>query len=246
MFKRAIRHADGDVIEVAGTPVRLTVSARARRVSLRVDRARGQLLAIAPTPRRLGDAAAFAYERRAWIAARAAELTPPTRFAPGLELDLFGERCRLGRSPGRASLEGAGWERGVRLPLGADEAEYGHAAVQLIKREAKAWFAPRLARHCAGLQRPVPRFSVVDARTRWGSCTPGDARRPASIRLSWRLALAPPEVADYVAAHECAHLIEANHGPRFWAEVRRLVGDPRRHRAWLREHGSRLHGFGGL
>ena len=76
------------------------------------------------------------------------------------------------------------------------------------------------------------------------SCTPARAGRPASIRLSWRLALAPIAVADYVVAHECAHLLEANHGPRFWALVRRLVGDERPHRAWLRTHGSKLLGFG--
>ena len=244
MFQRAIRHADGDLIEVSGTRVRLTVSRRARRVSLRVDRAKGEVLAIAPSLRRLGEAAAFAQERRAWIAERAADLRPPTRLAPGLAITLFGAPCRLGREPGRASLEGDGWERGARLAMGADDEAYARAVVQLTKREARAWFAPRLARHCAALGEPVPKFSVVDARTRWGSCTPGDARHPASIRLSWRLALAPPIVADYVAAHECAHLLQPNHGPKFWAEVRRLIGDERPHRAWLRAHASDLHGFG--
>ena len=51
-------------------------------------------------------------------------------------------------------------------------------------------------------------------------------------------------VADYVAAHECAHLIEANHGPRFWALVHGLVGDHAPHRDWLRREGARLHAFG--
>jgi hypothetical protein len=83
----------------------------------------------------------------------------------------------------------------------------------------------------------------MDARSRWGSCTPARPGRAASIRLSWRLALAPFAVADYVVAHECAHLIEANHGPRFWALVRSRVGDERRHRAWLRAEGGRLHAF---
>ena len=64
------------------------------------------------------------------------------------------------------------------------------------------------------------------------------------IRYSWRLALAPLSVADYVAAHECAHLRELNHGPRFWALVHDLVGDPAPQRAWLREHGARLHAVG--
>src|ERR1700722_7743095 len=113
MFQRAIRHADGDLIEVGAARVRLTVSRRARRVSLRLDRARGEVLAIAPTLRRLGEAGAFAQERRSGIAERLLELKPPTRLAPGLELTVFGEVCRLGRSPGRASLEAAEWERGV-------------------------------------------------------------------------------------------------------------------------------------
>jgi len=244
MFLRASRHADGDVIEVGAARVRLIVSRRARRVSLRVDRARGEVLAIAPSLRRLGEAAAFAHERRSWIAERVLELKPPTRLAPGLELAVFGEACRLGRAPGRASLEAGSWERGMRLAAGADEAAYATAAVQLLKRQAKTWFTPRLALHCRALGQPVPKFSIVDARTRWGSCTPGGHSRPASIRLSWRLALAPPTVADYVAAHECAHLLHPHHGPAFWAETRRLIGDERPHRAWLRAHGPGLHGFG--
>ena len=67
---------------------------------------------------------------------------------------------------------------------------------------------------------------------------------PGVIRYSWRLALAPFEVADYVAAHECAHLLELNHGPRFWAHVRDLVGDERRYRAWLRAEGVEPGPFG--
>jgi hypothetical protein len=244
MFQRAIRHADGDLIEVGAVRVRLTVSRRARRISLRVDRAKGEVLAIAPTLRRLSEAVAFAHDRHAWIAERAVELKPPTKLAPGLAISLFGAPCRLARTPGRASLEGDGWERGARLASSADEGAYAAAIVGLVKREARAWFAPRLERHCGVLGVETPRFGLGDPRTRWGSCTPAQGRRAASIRLSWRLALAPSEVADYVAAHECAHLLQANHGPRFWAEVRRLVGDPRPHRAWLRAHGAELHRFG--
>lgn len=245
MFQKAIRRAEGDVIEVGHVRVRLAVSRRARRVSLRVDRAKGEVLAIAPSARRLGEALAFAYERRAWIAARAAELKPPTPLAPGLAITLFGAPCALGRAPGRASLEADAWERGVRLRLGADEAAYAEAIATLIKREAMAWFAPRLEHHCGVLGVATPKFGLGDPKSRWGSCTAAQGRHAASIRLSWRLALAPPAVADYVAAHECAHLIEANHSPAFWAEVRRLVGDHRPHRAWLRAHGAELHSFGG-
>jgi predicted metal-dependent hydrolase len=90
----------------------------------------------------------------------------------------------------------------------------------------------------------MPQVSVADAKGRWGSCRPAHGTKPAAIRYSWRLALAPAATADYVVAHECAHLVELNHSPRFWAVVRRIFGDERPHRAWLRAHGVRLHAFG--
>ena len=96
----------------------------------------------------------------------------------------------------------------------------------------------------------MPTVAISDPRGRWGSCRPpraagfGAGVEVGRVRYSWRLVLAPFEVLDYVAAHECAHLIEANHSPRFWAVVHDLVGDHRPHRAWLREHGTRLHAFG--
>lgn len=50
---------------------------------------------------------------------------------------------------------------------------------------------------------------------RYGSCTPADR----TIRISHRLAEMPPFVLEYVVMHELAHLVEANHGPRFWRLV---------------------------
>jgi len=40
---------------------------------------------------------------------------------------------------------------------------------------------------------------------------------------SWRLILAPPEVLDYVAAHEVSHLAHMDHSARFWAQVEALL-----------------------
>ncbi len=109
------------------------------------------------------------------------------------------------------------------------------------KLKARDFFRARMEVHCAALGVPVPTLAVSDTRSRWGSCTPPRPGKRAAIRLSWRLILAPAAVADYVVAHECAHLAEANHSPRFWAVVKRLVGDPAPHRRWLRRNGAALH-----
>ena len=58
---------------------------------------------------------------------------------------------------------------------------------------------------------------VTNQNSRFGSCTPADG----TIRLSHRLATMPAWVRDYVLVHELAHLLEANHGPRFWQLVNR-------------------------
>jgi predicted metal-dependent hydrolase len=59
--------------------------------------------------------------------------------------------------------------------------------------------------------------ALSNARTQWGVCTEAGA-----IRLSWRLVHVDPALADYVVAHEVAHLVELNHSRRYWALVERL------------------------
>jgi predicted metal-dependent hydrolase len=58
---------------------------------------------------------------------------------------------------------------------------------------------------------------VTNQNSRVGSCTPTDQ----TIRISHRLATMPTFVRDYVLVHELAHLLEANHGPKFWQLVNR-------------------------
>jgi hypothetical protein len=236
------RYADGQLLQIEGVSVRLRVSARARRISLRVDRATGEAIAVAPSHVALRDAAGFAHERRQWLRAQLAAV--PAR-APMLaahdHLRALGEVWRLQPDGRRPRLTPPGAD-GVRQLFGCGDGEVDPMIVaRVVRREAKAAFEARASVHCGSLGVERPPIGLIDARTRWGSCTPAQRGRGASIRLSWRLALAPVPVADYVVAHECAHLLEANHGPRFWRLVHALVGDPAPHRRWLRAEGPRLH-----
>ena len=236
--------ADGDRLEVAGAPVRLKVHRRARRVSLRLDRVRREIVAVAPTPRRLVEAAAFAQERAGWIAARFAELPPSWAIQAGDVIEVFGAPVLLERGPGRARWLDAEAGAPARIRAMGEDEGFARAVVRQVRLQALARLTERTQIHAERLGAPCPAVAVGDPHARWGSCTPAGQGRVASVRYSWRLALAPFETADYVAAHECAHLLELNHGPRFWAHVHALVGDHSRHRAWLRDHGARLHAFG--
>lgn len=230
--------ADGDRMEVAGAVVRLRVHARARRVSLRLDRSRREIVATAPSARRLGEAAAFAKSRAAWITARLAELPAAEQVAPGVALQVFGERVLLEAGQGRARWIAATPGAPARIAAMGEGEGFARAVILVLRKRALQVLTERTAFHAQRLGAPIPKVSVMDAKGRWGSC------RPGSIRYSWRLALAPFDVADYVVAHECAHLLELNHGPRFWAHVAALVDDVPGRRAWLRAEGARLHAFG--
>jgi predicted metal-dependent hydrolase len=103
--------------------------------------------------------------------------------------------------------------------------ERARARVELIrwlKEHALETLVPRVAHYAALLGLPEPRVTVSNARTQWGVCT-----QDGRIRLSWRLVHVQPTLADYVVAHEVAHLVELNHSARFWKVVETLYPDCR-------------------
>ena len=237
------RYAAGDVLEVAGCAVRLKVDGRASRISLRLDATRGEVVATAPSQRRLKEAAAFAAQRAAWIGEAVRRLPPAEPLAPGATLQVLGRPCRLKPALG-PRRQGLYEEDGLVLRAWGEGEVFRRAALRILKAQALNVLRERSAAHASALRQPEPKVAVMDARSRWGSCTPGRPGRPASVRYSWRLILAPYEVMDYVAAHECGHLVHADHSARFWALVASLGPDVKRGRAWLRTHGPRLHAVG--
>ncbi|HEX8232346.1 MAG TPA: SprT family zinc-dependent metalloprotease [Caulobacteraceae bacterium] len=240
---RARGLAPGGVVEVAGVPVRLRVDARARRVSLRLDPVRREVVATAPSQRRLADAVAFARERSAWMAGLVARTPLGDPLSPGGFVEVLGRRCRLEAAPVRRGL---GLAEGPELVLrahGEGEA-FSRSCVRGLKAHALKVLRERTYAHARALGAPLPEVKVMDARSRWGSCSPAGPGRIAAVRYSWRLVLAPWETMDYVAAHEAAHLVRADHSPAFWAEVARLTPHAKAARAWLREHGPRLQAVG--
>ena len=94
---------------------------------------------------------------------------------------------------------------------------------------------PRVRRHAHQLGVEYKGAKIVDSRYRWGSCTVKD-----NVNFNWRLIKAPMFVIDYVIVHELAHLIEANHTPRFWNIVRAQTPKMEKARTWLSENGQVL------
>lgn len=103
------------------------------------------------------------------------------------------------------------------------------------RRRALREFQVRVGEIAARMRvRPGP-VRLTGARARWGSCSPR-----GTIRLNWRLVLAPERIIEYVIVHELAHLEHLDHSVRFWVCVEKAMPDHRDAVQWLRQHGHEL------
>ena len=69
---------------------------------------------------------------------------------------------------------------------------------------------------------------------RWGEYDSG------TVRLNWRLILAPVRIQDYVLVHELAHAVHDEHSDAFWNTVGAVIPDYEDRREWLRVNGNTL------
>lgn len=235
-----MQYRNGQRLPLDGLTARLSVNPRARRLSIRIDARAGEAVLIAPSERKLADVVAFARTKADWMRERLAERPQGTPLEPGALIDLFGKPTRLTATGGAGAARLIEDEDGALIVSGGEGEAYARRVENLFKRVARETLQTRTDAHLRTLgQRPV-KMSIADPKSRWGSCSPHNR----SIRYSWRVIMAPPEIIDYLAAHEVAHLVHADHSPAYWAVVQGLIGDHRPHRKWLREHGPALHAVG--
>lgn len=116
----------------------------------------------------------------------------------------------------------------------------GKLLPKLLAKHFGSLHLPRVTQRVHALndqhfQQRVNTVRLSDTYSRWGSCS-----TKGNINLATRLILAPDEVLDAVIIHELAHLLEANHSPRFWAHVERALPNHRDYDVWLKKHGKEL------
>ena len=220
-------------ILIGSPPVTVTLrrSDRARRFLLRVSRVDGRVTLSVPKGAPEAEAVRFAAAQEGWIRRALAQSPVRQGLALGGTLPFAGQVLRIEAGTVRAvQVQGA-----VMLVPQAARAEPGPRIEAFVKLAARHRLQAACDHYAGLVGRAHAGITLRDTRSRWGSCASS-----GKLMFSWRLMLAPPEVLDYVAAHEVAHLVQMNHSPAFWAVVRRLMPDYLRHRTWLRTHGAVL------
>tara|TARA_B100000676_G_scaffold313071_1_gene391099 strand:+ start:3937 stop:4671 length:735 start_codon:yes stop_codon:yes gene_type:complete len=108
-----------------------------------------------------------------------------------------------------------------------------------LKKQAHTTIIPLAQYKASQINKTISRVTICDTRSRWGSCS-----AKGKLSFSWRLIMAPPEILDYVVAHEVSHLAHMDHSSRFWATVEILSKNVKEGRSWLKNNGLALHRIG--
>ena len=216
------------------TVVVLRRSTRARRITLTVPRNGEPPRVTAPPRVGVSELRMFLLRQADWLRDALERAPEIETVAEGARLPIDGRDLRVTRQDGPRRPPRIEGERLILSGPGAP----GPRIAAWLKERARAALLPIVEDSAEALGARFGRITMRDPKGRWGSCS-----AKGDLNFSWRLAMAPPAVLDYVAVHEAAHLREMNHGPRFWALVEQLRPDWRDQRNWLREEGAALHRF---
>lgn len=208
-----------------------------------MDAAKREIAVTVPGhERQLSSARRFVDKKWDWIQVQLETLPVPQPFTDGGQILFQGQEFDL-VCPGPRGRPYIDEEAGeIRVP--GPEGTLEGRTKRLLIRQAREALTMCTRVHASTLGKKVETISVRDTSSRWGSCIKGSKGKGGKISYSWRLVCAPPFVLDYVAAHECAHLIEANHGRDFWNLCNELVDTVKPAKKWLRDNGPRLHAVG--
>lgn len=229
-------------LEIAGEPVDLTIrhNVRAKRYTLRLPQKGNTPVLTIPKHGTYDEAYGFALRHVDWLAECLSKKVPITKFKPEVIIPYQGEKCRLETSNVlRGHVQHVSRDGMDALIVPGEARHFERRLTDWLKKQARIKITKACSYHADNLGLHFRSIAIRDQRTRWGSCSSG-----GRLNFSWRLILAPPDVLDYVAAHEVAHLEEMNHQPQFWVLVEKTCPDMHKHRMWLRNNGHQLHQYG--
>ncbi len=215
-------------------PVVIRRLERARRLAMRLAPDGSEVRITMPRWTRTADALAFVQEKAGWIELQLARLPAPVALTTGAVIPYRGTPlvlCHIAGATRRVRHEDG------ELVLGGPAESLAPRLRRWLEGEARTLLAQDLDFYCARAGQPAPRLMLSSAQRRWGSCAQG-----GTIRINWRLVMAPDAVRRSVVAHEVAHLVHFDHSPRFHALLGEVYdADMAAANRWLKREGRSLY-----
>lgn len=214
-------------------------SARAKRISLRLDNK--DRVFVLTVPKRCSERKAqeFVLTHEDWMREKLDELPHRVTFVHGAVIPILGYQRTLEIFYNKDLKSTDIILKRNRLTVYTNRQDPTSRIVRFLKNLAKETMEEIAYERAARIRKKINNLYVRDTKTRWGSCS-----SDGNISLSWRLIFAPYEAMDYVVSHEVAHLKHMDHSPRFWALCRELSDDYLNGHFWMKNYGSELMRFG--
>lgn len=165
---------------------------------------------------------AFVARHERWLENRLSERVGRPDLADGAKIPVCGIAYTVATAPYARIV-------GDILYLPADGRE--EALGSLLRRIARVRMKGQLDRICARYGLAYTKLTITSARGRWGSCS-----GKKHISFTFRTAVLPDDLAEYLAAHELCHTLHMDHSANFWREVERIVPDYARRRKALKNY----------
>ena len=216
-------------------------SKKARNILLHVDMD-GSVELVVPWRVSYREGRRFLKKRGQWVdrqlmaQRKRAAAMPKRSFESGAAWPAFGQEIRLEvirENRKRAFVSFTDGVLQIRCGIGHDVAKL---LERWYRKEAQARYEQQARDLADACDLSISKVRINGAKTQWGSCN----HKRAVITLNWKLALAPKEAADYVIAHEVAHLKFANHSKQYWQFVASIYPGYEQQKRWLRINGYTL------
>lgn len=233
-LKRNPRDEPSITIGEQRIPIVIRRLGHARRMTMRLAPDGSEVRISIPHWGRTAEALDFARSRAAWLAQQYAARSVAEAPRAGGSLPYRGQPLAIDHNPKAPRRPTAGAEA---IRIGGPAESLSPRLRRWLEIEARRLLTDDLAHYCALARQDVPKLALSGARRRWGSCA-----ADGTIRINWRLVMAPDLVRRSVVAHEVAHLVHFDHSPRFHALLAELFeGDIRAANAWLKREGQSLY-----
>lgn len=222
-----------DIEAAVGFPLKVVKSARAKRLTLRIDQQERQPVLTLPARCSTKRAVEFVLSYKDWIEQALNKLPETQKFTNGTQISFFGRQLTICHAPEKRC--GVREENGRLFVSGREE--FLHRRVKdYLKKQAQTELWALSKEQADKLNCPLKDVTIKDTKSRWGSCS-----SLHNINYNWRISLAPQHVIAYLVAHEVSHLKYQDHSGAFWKCVAELYPQAEEGKHWLRQHGKDLY-----
>ena len=202
----------------------------AQNYSLRISNSNREVKLIIPVNGSYKQALQFANSRENWIRTKLANHLPEIILNYGSMLLYQGQELIIKPSQDKHITK---TER--EIFISGPESSISGKIKGYLKTKARDHLDYSSRKYSKKLGKQFKKITLRDTKSRWGSCT-----SDGNLMYSWRLIMAPPEILDYVTAHEVAHLSYLNHSKEFWNTVAFLLPEFSDYQNWLKINGQLL------